>query len=63
MPSRKCACGCGRPLKGQRRTRRYYSDACRKKHTRGSSQKAPQRRQGQRETRTNGEDAPPTAPQ
>ncbi len=34
MPSRKCACGCGRALQGQRSTRRYHSDACRLKNHR-----------------------------
>ncbi len=34
MPSRNCACGCGRALNGQRSTRRYHSDACRLKNHR-----------------------------
>lgn len=30
-----CACGCGRPVEGRRATRRYYSDACRQRASRG----------------------------
>ena len=26
---RPCACGCGRMVKGERRSRRFYSDVCR----------------------------------
>ena len=32
---RLCACGCGRPVSG-RRTRKFYSDACRVRAHRGS---------------------------
>ena len=55
MARRKCACGCGRPVTG-RRSRRYCSDACRKRHDRGGS-KTPHRNASKRpqrggETRT-----------
>ena len=28
MSTRRCGCGCGRILQGQRRARRYFSNAC-----------------------------------
>ncbi len=30
-----CACGCGRPVQGQRATRRYFNPSCRKRASRG----------------------------
>jgi len=39
MSGRPCACGCGQPVTG-RRSRRFYSDACRVKAHRGDPSSA-----------------------
>jgi hypothetical protein len=55
MAARPCACGCGREITG-RKSRRYYSDACRKRGER-ATQSAPLRARGGLESRTQEEPA------
>ena len=56
---RLCACGCGEPITG-RRSRRFYSDACRKRHNRGSAsrQNVPLAGPAGRESRTRAKPPP-----
>jgi hypothetical protein len=58
MP-RLCACGCGRPLKGQK-SQRFFSDGCRKRANRAPAPRhnTPQHDPGAREPRTQPEPAP-----
>ncbi len=57
--ARLCACGCGQPVTG-RRSRRFYSDACRKRFSRGSAthRSGSQPAATARESRTDGNPAP-----
>ncbi len=59
MTTRTCACGCGQALAG-RKSRRFYSDACRKRFNRASTprQDTPRRSRSERESRTTAEPAP-----
>lgn len=56
---RLCACGCGQPITG-RRSKRFYSDAHRKRHHRGSTphQNVPLAGPAGRESRTRANPAP-----
>lgn len=61
MGNVSCACGCGQPVTG-RRSKRFFTDACRKRHNRGSTpaQTAPLRSRSGREPRTQDEPATTT---